>query len=96
MAKLIGARVAREVANRMLQVHGGYGFSDEYAISKVYRDARSLDIVGVARGAGEPVRLMAGKGLLRLVAARPLVRRRAASAFVSRSPCRDAPTSTTA
>ena len=46
MAKLIGARVAREVANRMLQVHGGYGFSDEYAISKVYRDARSLDIVG--------------------------------------------------
>jgi len=46
MAKLFGARVARDVANRMLQVHGGYGFSDEYAISKVYRDARALDIVG--------------------------------------------------
>jgi alkylation response protein AidB-like acyl-CoA dehydrogenase len=46
MAKLIGARTAREVANRMLQVHGGYGFSDEYSISKVYRDARALDIVG--------------------------------------------------
>ncbi|HET7089304.1 MAG TPA: acyl-CoA dehydrogenase family protein [Anaerolineae bacterium] len=46
MCKLIGARVARDVANRMLQVHGGYGFSDEYAISKVYRDARALDLLG--------------------------------------------------
>jgi len=46
MAKLIGARVAREVANRMLQVHGGYGFSDEYAISRIYRDARALDLLG--------------------------------------------------
>jgi acyl-CoA dehydrogenase len=46
MAKLVGARVARDVANRMLQVHGGYGFSEEYAISKVYRDARALDLLG--------------------------------------------------
>ncbi len=46
MAKLVGARVAREVANRMLQVHGGYGFSDEYAISRIYRDARALDLLG--------------------------------------------------
>ncbi len=46
MCKLVGARVARDVANRMLQVHGGYGFSDEYAISKVYRDARALDLLG--------------------------------------------------
>ena len=46
MVKLIGARIARDVANRMLQVHGGYGFSDEYAISRVYRDARALDLIG--------------------------------------------------
>ncbi|HEY4688769.1 MAG TPA: acyl-CoA dehydrogenase family protein [Anaerolineae bacterium] len=46
MCKLVGARVARDVANRMLQVHGGYGFSDEYAISRVYRDARALDLIG--------------------------------------------------
>jgi alkylation response protein AidB-like acyl-CoA dehydrogenase len=30
----------------MLQVHGGYGFSDEYAISRFYRDVRALDIMG--------------------------------------------------
>ncbi|HZY46096.1 MAG TPA: acyl-CoA dehydrogenase family protein [Anaerolineae bacterium] len=45
-AKTLGAKVAREAANRMLQVHGGYGFSDEYAISRVYRDVRALDIMG--------------------------------------------------
>lgn len=46
MAKLLGAQVARNAANRMLQVHGGYGFSDEYAISRLYRDARALDLLG--------------------------------------------------
>jgi alkylation response protein AidB-like acyl-CoA dehydrogenase len=46
MAKLFGGQVARSTANRMLQIHGGYGFSDEYAISRVYRDARALDFLG--------------------------------------------------
>ncbi|MFN8596819.1 MAG: acyl-CoA dehydrogenase family protein [Anaerolineae bacterium] len=45
-AKLFGAKAARETANHMLQVHGGYGFSDEYTISQLYRDARSLDLLG--------------------------------------------------
>jgi alkylation response protein AidB-like acyl-CoA dehydrogenase len=38
--------VAKDAANKMLQVHGGYGFSDEYAISRVYRDMRALRILG--------------------------------------------------
>jgi alkylation response protein AidB-like acyl-CoA dehydrogenase len=46
VAKYLGARVARDAANKMLQVHGGYGFSDEYTISRVYRDARALRILG--------------------------------------------------
>jgi alkylation response protein AidB-like acyl-CoA dehydrogenase len=29
----------------MLQVHGGYGFSAEYSITRLYRDARALDIM---------------------------------------------------
>jgi alkylation response protein AidB-like acyl-CoA dehydrogenase len=45
-AKLFGAHAARETANHMLQVHGGYGFSDEYTISQLYRDARALDLLG--------------------------------------------------
>jgi len=27
-------------------VHGGYGFSAEYSISRLYRDARALDLMG--------------------------------------------------
>lgn len=45
-AKLFGAKAARAAANLMLQVHGGYGFSDEYAISRLYRDAKALDFLG--------------------------------------------------
>ena len=45
-AKMFGGKAARDAANRMLQVHGGYGFSSEYAISQLYRDARSLDFIG--------------------------------------------------
>lgn len=62
MCKYYGGRVAKDAANKMLQVHGGYGFSDEYAISRFYRDVRALRLLGgtdeiqryvVARGAFE-------------------------------------------
>ena len=46
IAKYHGARTAKEAANKMLQVHGGYGFSDDYAISRYYRDVRALRILG--------------------------------------------------
>jgi len=46
MVKVLAARAARNATNRMLQVHGGYGFSAEYSISRLYRDARALDLMG--------------------------------------------------
>jgi alkylation response protein AidB-like acyl-CoA dehydrogenase len=46
IAKYHGARTAKDAANKMLQVHGGYGFSDEYAISRYYRDVRALRLMG--------------------------------------------------
>ena len=58
--KLVGARVAKDVSNRMLQVHGGYGFSDEYTISRVYRDARALDLLG---GTGQIQRVVLWQGV---------------------------------
>jgi alkylation response protein AidB-like acyl-CoA dehydrogenase len=45
IAKLFGARTAYEVTNKMLQVHGGYGYMKEYAIERYYRDCRSLEII---------------------------------------------------
>ena len=34
-----------EVTDRMLQVHGGYGYMKEYAIERYYRDCRALEII---------------------------------------------------
>ncbi len=45
IAKLFGSRTARAITDRMLQVHGGYGYMKEYAIERYYRDCRALEIV---------------------------------------------------
>ncbi len=46
MAKLHSARVANSVADRAVQIFGGYGFLDETRVSMHYRDARVLRIGG--------------------------------------------------
>ena len=38
MAKLYTGELSHRAANAALQIHGGYGFMDEYAISRLYRD----------------------------------------------------------
>jgi len=45
ITKLFGARMAYEIADNMLQVHGGYGYMKEYAIERYYRDCRALGII---------------------------------------------------
>ncbi len=45
VVKLFGTRTASETTNKMLQVHGGYGYMKEYAIERYYRDCRALAIV---------------------------------------------------
>ena len=45
IAKLIGSEAAMRIANKMLQVHGGYGYMKEYAIERMYRDFRALRIM---------------------------------------------------
>jgi citronellyl-CoA dehydrogenase len=45
IAKLIGSRLQREVADTCLQFHGGIGYMAEHWTSRFYRDAR-LDSIG--------------------------------------------------
>jgi alkylation response protein AidB-like acyl-CoA dehydrogenase len=45
IVKLFGARVASQVTDKMLQVHGGYGYMKDYAIERYYRDCRALEII---------------------------------------------------
>jgi butyryl-CoA dehydrogenase len=44
-AKLICSEYAMRIANRMVQVHGGYGYMKEYAIERIYRDLRAMEII---------------------------------------------------
>lgn len=46
MAKLIAAKVAFKAADEALQFHGGYGYMDEYLISRLWRDLRLVRIGG--------------------------------------------------
>ncbi|MGZ4353503.1 MAG: acyl-CoA dehydrogenase family protein [Gaiellaceae bacterium] len=43
-AKLYTGLLSNRAANAALQIHGGYGFMDEYAISRLYRDQKILEI----------------------------------------------------
>ena len=48
MAKLASCRLSREVADWCVQFHGGYGYMDEYRISRYWRDSRLGSIGGGA------------------------------------------------
>jgi len=49
MAKTYAGRVAVEVCDEALQLHGGYGYMLEYEIERFYRDARLTEIYGGTR-----------------------------------------------
>ncbi len=44
MAKWIACREAEKAANDAIQVHGAYGFSDEYPVERYYRNAKGASI----------------------------------------------------
>jgi alkylation response protein AidB-like acyl-CoA dehydrogenase len=62
ITKLKGARAARAITNKMLQVHGGYGYMKEYAIERYYRDCRAL---GLAEGTNEIQQFLIARDLYR-------------------------------
>ena len=46
MAKLFAGELACKVADRCLQAHGGFGYAEEFPISRYYRDVRLITIGG--------------------------------------------------
>jgi short-chain 2-methylacyl-CoA dehydrogenase len=60
MAKLYTGELSHRVANRALQIHGGYGFMDEFAISRLYRDQKILEI---GEGTNEVQRMVIARHL---------------------------------
>jgi short/branched chain acyl-CoA dehydrogenase len=60
MAKLFTGELSHRVVNQALQIHGGYGFMDESAISRLYRDQKILEI---GEGTNEVQRMVIARHL---------------------------------
>jgi short-chain 2-methylacyl-CoA dehydrogenase len=60
MAKLYTGELSHRVANWALQIHGGYGYMEEFAISRFYRDQKILEI---GEGTNEVQRMVIAKHL---------------------------------
>ncbi len=61
MAKLYASETANFCADKALQIHGGYGYSKEYEVERLYRDAR---ITTLYEGTSEIQRLVIAKSFL--------------------------------
>ena len=61
MAKLFASEAARFCAEECLRIHGGYGYSKEYEIERLYRDAPLL-LIG--EGTSEIQKMVIGRKLL--------------------------------
>ena len=44
MSKFFGGQTAVFCANYAVELHGGYGYIDEYSVQKWYRDAKILEL----------------------------------------------------
>jgi len=62
MAKLYASEAANRIAYQALQIHGGYGYSSEFEIERIYRDAR---VVSIYEGTSEIQRLVIARSLLK-------------------------------
>ena len=60
MAKLYTGELSNRAVNASLQIHGGYGFMDEFAISRLYRDQKILEI---GEGTNEVQRMVIARHL---------------------------------
>jgi len=60
MAKLFSGELSHRAANWALQIHGGYGFMQEYAVSRFYRDQKILEI---GEGTNEVQRMVIARHL---------------------------------
>jgi len=59
-AKLFTGELSNRVANSSLQIHGGYGYMEESAISRLYRDQKILEI---GEGTNEVQRMVIARHL---------------------------------
>lgn len=62
MAKLFASEMVNRITAKAIQIHGGYGFTKDYAVERYYRDARVFTIY---EGTSEIQRVVISNHLLR-------------------------------
>jgi alkylation response protein AidB-like acyl-CoA dehydrogenase len=63
MAKLFATEVSERVCRNAIQIHGGYGYSREFEVERMYRDTRLMTI---GEGTSEIQRLVIARHILDL------------------------------
>ena len=61
MAKLFATEVSERVCRNAIQIHGGYGYSSEFSVERIYRDTRLMTI---GEGTSEIQRLVISRHIL--------------------------------
>jgi len=61
MAKMFATEMAERVCRNAIQIHGGYGYSSEYPVERIYRDARLMTI---GEGTSEIQRIVIARHVL--------------------------------
>ena len=59
-AKLFGSEMATKAALDAIQIHGGYGYINEFPVERYLRDSKLLEI---GEGTSEVIRLVIARGL---------------------------------
>lgn len=63
MAKLFASEICEKAASEGIQIHGGYGYTEDFAVERYYRDAKLLT---VGEGTSEIQRMVIARRLLEL------------------------------
>jgi len=61
MAKLFATEVSERVCRNAIQIHGGYGYSREYEVERMYRDTR---LMSIGEGTSEIQRMVIARAIL--------------------------------
>ena len=61
MAKLFATEVSERVCRNAIQIHGGYGYSREFPVERIYRDTRLMTI---GEGTSEIQRLVIARSIM--------------------------------
>jgi alkylation response protein AidB-like acyl-CoA dehydrogenase len=60
MAKLFASEMAEDVCSDAIQIHGGYGYTTDFPVERIYRDVR---VAQIYEGASDIQRLLIGRSM---------------------------------